>query len=33
MINIYDKNKEKTFEIYNDIINNDNDFIKNIDGY
>ena len=33
MINIYDKNKEKTFEIYNDIINNDNDSIKNIDGY
>jgi hypothetical protein len=33
MINIYDKNKEKTFEIYNDIINNDNESIKNIDGY
>jgi len=33
MINIYDKNKEKTFEIYNDIINNDNDSVKIIDGY
>ncbi len=33
MNNIYDKNKEKTFEIYNNIINNDNDSITNIDGY
>ena len=33
MNNIYDKNKEKTFEIYNDIINNDNDSVKIIDGY
>jgi hypothetical protein len=29
----YTEDKEKTFEIYNDIINNDNDSVKIIDGY